>query len=121
MSFLSRGNAFLERKRNAATGIDVTYQRGVLSAPVKATPNRLQVDQLDEVGIALRLEEWDWIFKTADLAIFDKPKPGDFIRQISGSVTSVYVVTSNGGEPVWRYADENRLAIRVHSKWQRNE
>jgi len=122
VSLLSRGNSTLERKRGAATARDVSYTRGVLAATFKATPNRLTSEQITDAGIGIRLDEWDWIIRAADLAAFNEPEPGDLIRDTdAGGVVHVYIVAGNAGEPVWRYADEDRRAVRVHSKFQRTE
>lgn len=122
MSLLARGNSTLERKRAGATARAVVYARGAEWAAVNATPNRLVSEQVTDAGVGLRLDQWDWILRAADLAAFGDPAPGDFIRDTdAGGVTRVYIVAGNAGEPVWRWADEDRLALRIHTKYQRTE
>ncbi len=97
----------------------ITYRRGSASVTLQATIGRTDFasDQIEPV-----IETWqsrDFLVRTPDL-VFDGiatlPKRGDQIDETDGSVTHTYEVMAPGGQTPWRYADDFRRELRVHTK-----
>jgi len=61
----------------------------------------------------------DFLIFTADLILdgsIVSPARGDQIRETVGDATFVYEVMAPGQEPPWRYSDDFRKTLRVHTK-----
>jgi len=97
----------------------VSYARGASTVEVQATIGRTEFEQADEFGIVTKTESRDYLIRTADLVLDGQPtlpKRGDQIRETDGSTTFVFEVLSPGDEPVFRYSDPYRKALRIHTK-----
>jgi hypothetical protein len=97
----------------------VIYQRGSMSVEVPATVGRTEFETVDEHGLVVRTESRDFLV-LADHLVLDGeralPKPGDRISEPSGNLEFVYEVMAPAGEPVYRYSDPYRKALRIHTK-----
>lgn len=116
---LEQGSAFLDRQRHAHMTRPVVYQRGGASVEVSATVGRTEFEQADDAGLIHRVESRDFIVWSADLDLGEGvtlPKPGDRIRETSGTSVFVYEVNAPGGETPWRYCDPYRTSLRIHTK-----
>ena len=74
--------------------VDATYRRGTEGRRVKAVVGRTVFRSMNEYGAWVRTETRDFIIPAGQLDL--EPRTGD--------------------EPVWRWSDPYRKAIRVHTK-----
>ena len=116
---LEQGASWLDDQRHRHMTRTVSYARGTSTVEVQATIGRTVFEQADEFGIVTKTESRDYLIRTADLVLDGQPtlpKRGDQISEIDGGTTFVYEVLSPGDEPVFRYADPYRKALRIHTK-----
>ena len=116
---LEQGAGWLDNQRHQHMTRSVSYARGASTVEVQATIGRTEFEQADEYGIVHKTESRDYLIRTADLVLDGQatlPKRGDQIRETDGETTFVYEVLSPGDEPVFRYADPYRKALRIHTK-----
>lgn len=116
---LEQGASFLDAQRHAHMTRPVSYARGATAIEMHATIGRTEFEQADEAGLIHRVESRDFLVRTADLILDGQPtlpKAGDRIRETDGTATLVYEVLSPGDEPVFRYSDSYRKALRIHTK-----
>jgi len=111
--------AWLSKQRESYLSRAVDYVRGENSVTVAAMIGRTVFDVGREYGITERVESRDYIITAASLVVGGDtilPSPGDTIRETVGSTVHVYEVMAPGSEPCWRYSDNYRIALRVHTK-----
>ena len=116
---LEQGASWLDGQRHQHMTRSVSYARGSSTVEVQATIGRTEFEQTDEYGIVHKVESRDYLIRTADLVLDGQPtlpKRGDQIRESDGTTTFVYEVLSPGDEPVFRYSDPYRKALRIHTK-----
>ena len=116
---LEQGASWLDDQRHQHMTRSVSYARGASTVEVQATIGRTVFEQADEFGIVTKTESRDYLIRTADLVLdglATLPKRGDLIRETDGTTTFVYEVLSPGDEPVFRYSDPYRKALRIHTK-----
>jgi len=116
---LEQGASWLDDQRHQHMTRSVSYTRGASTVAVQATIGRTEFEQADEYGIVHKTESRDYLIRTADLVLEGQatlPKRGDLIRETDGTTTVVYEVLSPGDEPVFRYSDPYRKALRIHTK-----
>jgi len=116
---LEQGEGWLDDQRHQHMTRAVSYGRGASTVAVQATIGRTVFEQADEYGIVTKTETRDYLIRTADLVLNGLavlPTRGDQIRETEGPTTFVYEVLSPGDEPVFRYADPYRKALRIHTR-----
>jgi len=116
---LEQGASWLDGQRHQHMTRTVSYARGSNTVEVQATIGRTVFEQADEYGIVTKTESRDYLIRTADIVLDGQvtvPKRGDQIRENDGSSTFIYEVLSPGDEPVFRYSDPYRKALRIHTK-----
>jgi hypothetical protein len=119
-NLLDTGAAWLADQRHQHLSKSVTYRRGVSAVTLDATIGRTEFasDAAEPV-----IENWqsrDYIVRTVDLVLSGAaalPQRGDRIEEVDGAVTLYYEVMAPGGETPWRYADDFRRELRVHTKY----
>lgn len=119
VDMLEQGASWLDDQRHQHMTRSVSYARGASTVAVQATVGRTEFEQADEYGIVHKTESRDYLIRTADLVLDGQaamPKRGDQIRETDGTTTVVYEVLSPGDEPVFRYSDPYRKALRIHTK-----
>ena len=94
---------------------DATYRRGAEAGGVKAVLGRPVFRFMNEYGAWVRTETRDFIIPAGQLDL--EPHAGDEIVFDGG----VYEVLAPYNEPVWRWSDPYRKAIRVHTKYTGDE
>ena len=94
---------------------DATYRRGAEARSVKAVLGRTVFRSMNEYGAWVRTETRDFIIPAGQLDL--EPHAGDEIVFDGG----VYEVLAPYNEPVWRWSDPYRKAIRVHTKYTGDE
>lgn len=117
MSFASAIAAAQKAARNATGGL-VTYARGVETVTLTAGRGRSEFET-ERKGILIKLEARDFLIATAELILAGAvtlPARGDTISETVGDTTYTYEVLELNGEPAWRFADEYRQQLRVHTK-----
>jgi len=118
-NMLEDGSDWLEGQRKAHAASTVTYCRGVLSVEVEATIASTTFEVETAGGAIETVQSRDFLITTADLVLGGAevlPERGDQIREIAGAKTFVYEVLAPGGEPPWRYSDDWRKTLRIHTK-----
>jgi hypothetical protein len=45
------------------------------------------------------------------------PSRGDIIRETDGDSVYIYEVMAPGSEPAWRWSDDYRTTLRIHTKY----
>ena len=118
-NLLDTGAAWLADQRHKHMTKSVVYRHGDVGIVLSATIGRTEFasDAADPV-----IETWqsrDYIVRTADLTfggVVLLPSRGDRIEESDGAVTQVYEVMAPGGQPPWRYADDFRRELRIHTK-----
>ena len=116
---LEQGATWLDDQRHQHMTRAVTYVRGTSTVDVQATIGRTVFEQVDEFGVVTKTESRDYLIRTADIVLnglATLPTRGDQIRETDGTSTFVYEVLSPGDEPVFRYSDPYRKALRIHTK-----
>ena len=105
-----------------AGGRTVTYRRtpGNDEVEVTAVPGTSSYQRADDLGLVTEMEVHDELIAAADL-VFDaaviEPAEGDQIDVTLHGLTLTYEVMPPGAdEPVWRYMDPGRSALRIHTK-----
>ena len=116
---LEQGASWLDDQRHQHMTRSVSYARGTSTVPVQATIGRTEFEQADDFGIVHKIESRDYLIRTNNLVLDGQatlPKRGDQIRETDGTTTVVYEVLSPGDEPIFRYSDPYRKALRIHTK-----
>jgi len=112
---LSTGSTWLHQQRHAHMSKTVTISYGGNSVSLSATVGRTIFKQLDAYGRLIRTESRDFLVRAADLVL-----GGSQAEPVSGMQitedTYTYEVMAPAGEPVWRWADINRITRRIHTK-----
>jgi len=116
---LEWGSAWLDGQRKAHLSRPVVYERGAESVQVQATIGRTVFEAADAYGVVERTESRDFLILAADLVLGSQevlPERGDRIREAQGQKTYVYEVLAPGKEPPWRWSDDYRQTLRIHTK-----
>ena len=94
----------------------VVYTRlGEAGVTIKATIGNTAAEKLAESELVTSAGVRDYLFRTIDFlvaGVFTPPARLDTVTEADGATWEVVEVA---GEPVWRYSDEYRNAIRVHT------
>ena len=97
----------------------IVYERDAFSVSVLATVGETVFEQADRFGGIQRIESRDFIITRADLVLDGSvalPQTGDTIRETRGTQVFVYKVMSPAGETPFRYGDQYRNSLRIHTK-----
>jgi hypothetical protein len=118
-NLLDTGAAWLADQRHKHLATSVVYRHGDAGVVLSATIGRTEFasDAADPT-----IETWesrDYIVRTADITFGGQvmlPKRGDQIEETDGGVKYVYEVMAPAGQTPWRYADDFRRELRIHTK-----
>ena len=116
---LESAGDWLARKMKVHASRPVTYRRGQSSVSLQATIGRTEFEITGEFGVVEKAESRDFLIQAADLSldgVATQPKRGDQIHETQGNTTFIYEVMAPGKEPHWRYSDQYRKVLRVHTK-----
>ncbi len=100
-------------------GVSVTYSRAGDSVVLTATVGTTEFEWVDDDGATQEIEARDYLVRAADLilaAALTLPAVGDKIVEVAGAKTYTYQVMAFGDEPAWRYSDQQRVRLRIHTK-----
>jgi hypothetical protein len=124
MDLLDTGLSWLEDQRKKYMSRTVTYQRGNNTVDVQATIGRTIFRTDDGYGAAVRTESRDFLITAADLVIDGAavlPERGDQIRETVDAQVFIYEVLAPGDEQHFRYSDQYRRTLRIHTKFSGTE
>lgn len=109
---LANGSDWLQEQRHLHLSRPVAYWRGPRSIAMQATVGQTDFELTDDSGIFQRIDSRDFLIRTQDMA-FGLPQAGD---RIVDAGTDYEVMSPGGGRPPWRYSDNRKLTMRVHTK-----
>ena len=114
--FLADAIAELNDTLDDAVGVSVTYSRGATSATLIATVGETVFESDNEFGV-LRIETRDYIVTRSrlDAAGFGEPERGDRITETQGDDVVTHEVLDRQGMMPFRYCDQSRKRIRIHT------
>lgn len=117
---LAASESWLQAERHAHMTRAVSFVRGVLSVSVLATVGRTVFDVEREFGVVESVESRDFLVLATTLVLGGNlvtPQPGDRILETMGASVFTYEVSHPiGSETPWRFSDQNRETIRIHTK-----
>jgi hypothetical protein len=119
VDLLEQSSAWLDGQRKKYLSKPVTYSRAEDEVEVLATVGKTTFQIDSGAGVAESFESRDFIVTAADLVLDDElvtPERGDRISETQGGQTFVYEVMGPGQEPCWRWSDQYRKAMRIHTK-----
>jgi len=120
VNMLEQGAAWLEDQRHQHLTTSIAYLRNITLITIQATIGRTEFETVDESGLLQKFESRDYLIRAVDL-VFNLqqtlPKAGDQIKESDGSTTYIYEVMAPAGEPVFRYSDQYRKTLRIHTKF----
>lgn len=110
MNMLADGSQWLADTMKASASSLVEYRRGEESSFVQAVFGRTEAEISDESGITINAFVNDFLILADDLA--DEPEAGDVIVADGRK----YEVLDLGNEGVWRWSDNYKNMMRIHTK-----
>ena len=111
MSMLSEGMAALRSAESEWFGEQIVYRRSDgVSYEIVAVPGQTRFHARNDSGVFISQQVRDFIVRPGEIA--GEPVQGDEIV-FQGEV---YEVLAPNGEPVWRWSDPLRTAMRIHTK-----
>ena len=115
-NFLASAATWLHGQRHSNMSSSVTYTRfGGAPQTMAATIGRTDAERLGESELVTTAGVRDYIFRTIDFLVDGVFVPPDRMDSIAEADGATWEVVEVAGEPVWRYSDEYRNAIRVHT------
>jgi hypothetical protein len=97
----------------------VELVRGTESMDVEAVIGESTFQVEDDRGVVLTYHTDDFIIRTADYQFDGRatlPERGDRVRSTNGNQEMVHTVNMANGSPHWRYTDQTKTQIRLHTK-----
>lgn len=116
---LKTGAEWLEAQRKTHMSSPVTYSRGEASVSVQASIGRTIYETDRSSGISLDEQTRDYLITAADLVLDGErvePRPGDHIVEDASPSLTYEVMAPEGVEQAWRYSDNHRITLRIHTK-----
>jgi hypothetical protein len=93
----------------------VEYQRGDADLSIRAKRGRSVFEVTNAQGFLMRTEVQDFIVQADDFIIDGLPSAPERSDRITDG-DNIFEVMSFGGEPCFRYTDEYRQQMRIHTK-----
>jgi hypothetical protein len=117
MGFLEQAVTSLANSILLAGGEEVTYARGASSATLTMARGSTEFEGFDAGDQEFTGKTVDWLIEPDDLTLASPvgntlPAVGD---TITDSDSQVYTVVTPGGERCYRYTDQTRKFLRVHT------
>jgi len=116
---LERAMGWLERMRDKHRTRPVTYVRDALEVELPATVGKTVFELDTGRGVLEKTESRDFLLYARDLVLGSGttlPRRGDRIRETVDGVTYIYEVMAPGKAPAWRWSDDYRHTLRIHTK-----
>lgn len=119
---LTRAAAHLQRRMSGQLFVEINIKRGGITlSGIKATPGKTPYEVETQHAGLLRVETRDYLIAAEDYAAIDSesplPKRGDCIEEMGpdGVLRSHEVAAPVDGESVYRWMDQTRTMLRVHT------
>ena len=115
LTIAQRGAAWMAGKLEAVSGQAVKYRRGTADVELTAVPARRTSEDYGADGSLIVSTNHDWLLDKARLVIDGEaiePRRGDLIITADGQT---FVVVPAEAENCWRWTDQYRQRIRVHT------
>lgn len=110
---------WLQKQREAADGVDITYKTEHGSVTLPAVRGKIQIRSDENQGAVILDRMEDFLVRRELLVINDSkvtPKPSDLIEISQSGITTQYRVSEPGGiEECYRPSDETGETIRIHT------
>ena len=116
---LATAAARLAARRKSRVTRSVTYSRGDASVTVSVSVGETTWEVIDSEGFTTKWESRDFIMTAADLVLSGStvlPARGDRIVETDDTAVYTYEAMAPASEPVYRFSDRSRVAIRIHTK-----
>ena len=116
---LKTGATWLQQQLEEHASREVTYRRGAASVVVNATvgSSLLKVASGQYGEVQMVRTDRDYLIAAEDLVLSGgvvEPADGDQIHDATDG--RKYEVLAPRGEPSWRYSDNRRTMLRIHTK-----
>jgi hypothetical protein len=115
-----KASHWLDERRHAVATSEVVYRRDDRTVSVRATIGRTEYQQDDGVGVITRAETRDFIIRARELLIDGVqvlPEVGDRVEEVDRGTLFIYEVLPVGSmQPHYRYSDQYRTTLRIHTK-----
>jgi hypothetical protein len=121
---LERSSAWLEGMREKHRTRPVAYCRDGDCVTVPATVGKTVFQIARDLGPFERIESRDYLVTASKLVLQGNPilpSRGDIIRETDGDSVYIYEVMAPGSEPAWRWSDDYRKTLRIHTKYMGRE
>jgi hypothetical protein len=120
-NLMQTGAAWLAAQLKAHASKTVTYRRTGETdlEDLAATIGRTEFELVTDDGHVTRFESRDFLVAAADLVLDGSvtvPQRGDRIIETIGDATLTYEVLPNASLPAFKYSDEFRNLVRIHTK-----
>jgi len=119
MSLLMRGAEFLSERRDESMSVEVLYTRpDQTPITINATPGRVSGEASQLEPMTIDSDRVEWVIKASDLVIdstLTVPAIGDQMTYENNGITMVYEVNHDQLEKCYRYADEFKLDMIIHT------
>jgi hypothetical protein len=118
-NLLDTGATWLADQRHKHLTKSVVYRHGDAGVVLSATIGRSEFASNAADPTIETWESRDYIVRTADITFGGQvmlPVRGDQIEETDGGVTYSYEVMAPAGQTPWRYADDFRRELRIHTK-----
>ena len=118
-NLLEAGATWLADQLHAHASREVIYRRDGDQVTVHATIGRTEFEIDNGTGMLERHQSRDFLVRAADLVLGGSaalPIAGDQIVESEGNVSRVFEVMGFGNQPPWRYSDQFRRLLRIHTK-----
>ena len=116
---LEQSSAWLDGQNVKHRSRLVTYQRVDDTVEVHATIGKTVFEVDDAFEVIERVESRDFLLPAAELVLDGKqvlPERGDRIRETQDDKVYVYEVLAPGRAPHWKFSDDYRRTLRIHTK-----
>lgn len=104
-----------------AAGDEVVYRRGADSVALTMVRGASQFEQEIDEQVVDRFESWDFLLSDpAGLVLAGEetlPQDGDTIEHTVAETIFRYRVAGPLGEKPWRYTDQFKTGLRIHTKY----
>jgi len=118
-NLLDTGAAWLADQRHKHMTKSIVFRHGDNGIVLSATIGRTEFASNTADPTIETWQSRDYIVRTADLTfggVVLLPSRGDQIEETDGGVKHVYEVMAPAGQTPWRYADDFRRELRIHTK-----
>jgi len=103
----------------SASGVPVTYARGVQSVALTAGVGRSEYENADQYGVVAIGATRDYLIRASDLrlgGVVIEPDRGDRIAEMVAGTVYTWEVMPLGAEPPFRPCDPGRMLLRIHTQ-----